>query len=339
LEVRPLGFLWDTADPFLFCAYHKDSFPNGKLDGTIEQHHLRGRNIGSDFQVKDGFRMYHAERAPGFPRHPHRGFETITIIREGKVDHHDSLGAQARFGGGGSDTQWVTTGNGIQHSEMFPLIHSDKGNPMTLFQIWLNLDSKHKFAKPYFTMLWSEKNPVVKSEDGKVNITVIADEAQKIAKAQASPPDSWASQEGSDVGIFLIDMEKDGSWTLPAAQSKETQRKLFYYAGDQITINGKGVKSMNGIKVDSSEDLTLKNGPNEEARILVLQGRPIKEPVAQHGPFVLNTQQELQQAFTDYRRTQFGGWPWERDDEFLPTDHPRFARHPDGRTEYPDQSE
>merc|ERR1711991_695791 len=188
---------------------------------------LRGRNIGQDFTVKDGFRMYHGDTGiSGFPQHPHRGFETITIVTEGVVDHHDSMSAKARFGGGGSDTQWVTTGSGIQHSEMFPLVNEDKGNPMTLFQIWLNLDSKHKFCDPYFTMLWSESNPVIR-ENG-AEITVIADSTGHLgAKTQSAPPDSWASQPGSDVAVAMIDLQPGAQWTLPAAL-KGTNRNVFF---------------------------------------------------------------------------------------------------------------
>ena len=132
LSKSKLGPIWDTPNPFLFCAYHRDLFPKGEENMGPNPSFLRGRNIGSDFVVKDGFRMYHGDRVSGFPKHPHRGFETITIITEGVCDHHDSMGAAARFGGGGSDTQWVTTGSGIQHSEMFPLIHKEKGNLLRL---------------------------------------------------------------------------------------------------------------------------------------------------------------------------------------------------------------
>ncbi len=81
--------------------------------------------------------MYHGDVVPGFPQHPHRGFETVSVVRQGYIDHSDSLGATARYGGG--DVQWLTTGSGVQHAEMFPLIHEHEGNTMELFQIWLNL--------------------------------------------------------------------------------------------------------------------------------------------------------------------------------------------------------
>ena len=94
--------------------------------------------------------MYHGDVVPGFPQHPHRGFETVTFVREGFIDHSDSLGATARFGRG--DVQWLTAGAGIVHSEMFPLLKPDAGNRLELFQIWVNLPAKSKFAKRGFSI-------------------------------------------------------------------------------------------------------------------------------------------------------------------------------------------
>jgi redox-sensitive bicupin YhaK (pirin superfamily) len=152
LSVTPLGFPWATADPFLFCVHHDDAYPPGNEQmGPAAP--LAGRDIGQDFAGKDGWRMYHGDTVPGFPSHPHRGFETVTIVRRGLIDHSDSLGAAARFGSG--DVQWLTAGRGIVHAEMFPLLDRSGPNPLELFQIWLNLPAKSKMAEPHFTMLWS----------------------------------------------------------------------------------------------------------------------------------------------------------------------------------------
>lgn len=275
---------------------------------------------------------------PGFPAHPHRGFETITIITEGTVDHSDSLGAQGRFGGG-SDTQWVTTGAGLQHAEMFPLVNSgDKGNPMELFQIWMNLPAKHKMCKPHFSMLWTEKNPVITGDGFK--IAVIADEAKALTThAQSPPPESWASEPGSDVCIALIYLEPNGAWTLPACTSSQTKRNIYLFQGDGVRIGQESplLANLHGAELEPTHTVTLSNTGTTQARLLLLQGRPIGEPVAQQGPFVLNTAQELAQAFSDYRRTQFGGWPWKTADPVCPRATKRFARHPDGREEFPDE--
>ncbi|MBU6503016.1 MAG: pirin family protein, partial [Burkholderiales bacterium] len=149
VQIKPLGFPWSTVDPFLFCAYHDDAYPraNGQMGPAAS---LAGRDIGQDFSRKDGWSMYHGSTVPGFPPHPHRGFETVTIVRRGLIDHSDSLGATARFGQG--DVQWLTAGAGVVHSEMFPLLAQDQPNPLELFQIWLNLPAASKMADPHFTM-------------------------------------------------------------------------------------------------------------------------------------------------------------------------------------------
>ena len=162
LAVTPLGFPWETADPFLFCVHHDDAYPGGN-ERMGPDASLAGRNIGQDFEGKDGWRMYHGDVVPGFPRHPHRGFETVTIVRQGCIDHADSLGATARFGRG--DVQWLTAGQGIVHSEMFPLRDRAAPNPVELFQIWLNLPGADKFAPPHFTMLWRDAVPTHASRD------------------------------------------------------------------------------------------------------------------------------------------------------------------------------
>ena len=158
IETFPLGNQWPMRDPFLFCAHHRDAYPAG--DGALAPAaSLAGRPLGQDFGDIDGWNMYHGTTVPGFPPHPHRGFETITYVRQGLVDHADSLGAAARFGRG--DVQWLTTGAGIVHSELFPLLDDSGPNPLELFQIWLNLPRSSKLVDPYFTMIWDGQVPRV----------------------------------------------------------------------------------------------------------------------------------------------------------------------------------
>src|SRR5512147_3141678 len=174
IEVAPLGFQWATIDPFLFCVHHVDHYPAGN-DAMGPDASLAGRDIGMDFAGIDGWRMYHGATVPGFPQHPHRGFETVTIVRRGLIDHSDSLGATARFGRG--DAQWLTAGKGIVHAEMFPLLDKSGPNPVELFQIWLNLPAADKLAEPHFTMLWDKNilRHVHRDAQGKeTEITVIA---------------------------------------------------------------------------------------------------------------------------------------------------------------------
>ncbi len=226
LRVAPLGFPWVTADPFLFCAYHDDAYPrgNGQFGPATP---LTGRDIGQDFSRRDGWSMYHGESVPGFPAHPHRGFETVTIVRRGLIDHADSLGAAARFGGG--DVQWLTAGSGIVHSEMFPLLETGAPNPLELFQIWLNLPAGSKMASPYFSMFWADQVPRLALGDpasGRTEIAVIAGRLEGAATPLPAPPDSWAARPDADVAIWTIRMEPGARWTLPAASGSGTRRHL-----------------------------------------------------------------------------------------------------------------
>lgn len=325
-----LGFQWPTAEPFLFCVHHNDYYPKGTPDLGPEVKHLRNRNIGEDFQPLNGFRMYHGDVVPGFPVHPHRGFETVTIVRRGFVDHADSMGAAGRYGNG--DVQWMTAGQGVQHSEMFPLLNQNGENPMELFQIWLNLPRAHKMADPHFTMFWSEKIPQLSLDNGRVQLTLIAGQFNEVT-ALAPPPQSWASQKNSDVAIWLIKIKKHGQIQLPAA-SKEASRMVYFYEGKKLQIDYETIGEQTGAEIAADQTLTL-IAPETDAEVLILQARSIGEPVVQHGPFVMNSKEEILQTFRDYEKTQFGGWPWPRADMVHGDKPERFARYPDGHVEKP----
>ena len=331
VRAEPLSFPWQTVDPFLFCVYHDDAYPRGNAVMGPDAS-LAGRQMGQDFAGKDGWRMYHGMTVPGFPAHPHRGFETVTIVRRGLIDHSDSLGATARFGGG--DVQWLTAGEGIVHSEMFPLIDSANPNPLELFQIWLNLPAKNKMVPPHFTMLWSEQMPRQQVRDASgaaTDVVCIAGRVEGLSP-MSPPPDSWASQDDADVAIWTLRMDVNARWTLPSATDATTRRMLYFFKGSHVTINGRRIDGPAAIELRASVAVELANG-DTEAEMLILQGRPIAEPVAQYGPFVMNTQAEIQQAFADYRRTQFGGWPWPDDAPVHAREMGRFARHADGTIE------
>ncbi len=334
IRTDPLGFRWNTIDPFLFCVHHDDRYPRG--NGAFgPDASLAGRDIGQDFAGKDGWRMYHGSTVPGFPAHPHRGFETVTIVREGLIDHSDSLGASARFGGG--DVQWLTAGRGIVHAEMFPLLRQDGVNRLELFQIWLNLPASHKMADPHFKMFWSEQVPRHDTTDAAGAVTTVTCIAGQLRGAEgqaapAPPPDSWASQPGSDVAIWTIAMAPGARWTLPAATGADTQRCLYFFEGSSLAIADQKLTAHAGVHLRCNRDVELVNGA-KGAQMLVLQGRPIAEPVAQYGPFVMNTQAEIHQAFADYQRTRFGRWPWPDEAPVHGKEPRRFASHPDGRSE------
>jgi hypothetical protein len=293
---------------------------------------LAGRALGQDFELRDGWRMYHGDVVPGFPRHPHRGFETVTIGRSGFIDHSDSLGATARFGRG--DVQWMTAGRGIVHAEMFPLVHRDQGNRTELLQIWLNLPRPDKLADPYFTMMWREQIPVRELRDQEGRATEVTAVVGGIDGASPPPPPShsWAARPEAEVAIWLIAMEPGARWTVPAA-GPGSQRSLYFFRGGDIDIGGRGLTRPSRVELRPGE-APIANGaaPSE---LLLLQGRPLDEPVAQYGPFVMNHPDEIRQAIADYQRTGFGAWPWPSDGPVHPRDRGRFAIHADGRLDDP----
>lgn len=331
-SIEPLGFPWETQDPFLFCAYHNDNFPSGNGKLGVNSNDLKGRHIGSDFVIKDGWRMYHGQTIPGFPYHPHRGFETITINKQGAVDHTDSLGAAGRFMAG--DVQWMTAGKGVQHSEMFPLINDNKPNPLEIFQVWLNLPKANKFVAPHFKMLWKEEIPVIveKGANGKsVFVDLIAGTIND-QQAPSPTPDSWAANADNSVRVLTVKLEGQTEWKL-SATSVEANRSVYFYSGDFLTIEGKRIDKDHYLKLKSDADIILKNSSDTDAFLLILEGKPIGEPVAQYGPFVMNTQQEIQEAISEYQKTQFGGWPWGEREMVHPANKGRFALHADGKEE------
>jgi redox-sensitive bicupin YhaK (pirin superfamily) len=330
-DIRPLGFPWTTVDPFLFCVHHDDAYPAGNdLLGPAAS--LEGRNLGEDFAGKDGWRMYHGRTVPGFPQHPHRGFETVTIVRRGHIDHSDSLGATARFGSG--DVQWLTAGGGIVHAEMFPLLEAGKPNPVELFQIWLNLPKADKMAEPYFAMLWDKDVPRCDFADGPGKSTQVTLYAGPLhgKRPPPPPPRSWAARADADVAIWSIRMDPGARWTLPAAAHASTGRSLYFFGGGALLVDGHAQREHAAITLRADVEVPLES-TDGACEILLLQGRPIGEPVVQYGPFVMNSREEISQAAYDYQRTHFGGWPWPSDDPVHPRAAGRFARHADGRVE------
>jgi quercetin 2,3-dioxygenase len=329
--VYPLGFPWKTQDPFLFCVYHEDHYPAGN-DRLGPQASLTGRSIGQDFGPnKAGWRMYHGRNVPGFPAHPHFGFETVTVVTKGVVDHSDSLGAAGRFGFG--DVQWMTAGKGVQHCEMFPLLHKDQENPLELFQIWLNLPAKSKKASPYFSMLWDDTIPEYVHADAsgkKTSVKIIAG-AIDSTKAPLPAPDSWAADPANEVAIWTIRMDAGATWKLPASKT-DVNRSLFFYKGDELTVGTSAFDGPQAIELNSREEILLTAG-SSDTFLMLLQGKPINEPVVQHGPFVANQSAEIQEVMREFGRTQFGGWPWPSFEHVHARERGRFALYPDGREE------
>ncbi len=314
-------------DPYIFGAYHYDKYPKGNGNLGPDAELLKGRNIGSDFDNNQEWRMYHGETIPGFPHHPHRGFEIVTIVPEGYADHFDSKGSKGRYGEG--DVQLMSAGSGVLHGEMFPLVHDDKENPLRLFQIWMNLPAKSKLTEPDYKMLWRENIPqtTIQQENGNVHLKVILGEYYGI-KSIEPLKNSWATDPNNHVGIALVELEPNTSFTLEAVSSTMS-RYVFYYEGnDSISLEENKLDAGYLADLQGGERIVIKNG-SEHAKFIILEGEPINEPVVAYGPFVMNTEQEIKDAFKEYRLTEFGGWPWgEKETDLVhPKDAGRFASY------------
>lgn len=321
----------ETQNPFVATMYHLDNFPrgNGKLGPNVR------KNLGmnGDYDLKADWRMYYGKEVPGFPAHPHRGFETVTVVVRGTVDHTDGLGSKGRYANG--DVQWMTAGKGLQHAEMFPLINTTERNPLELFQIWLSLDSKHRMVEPAYKMLWSEDIPVI--DDGGVKVTLIAGELGD-KKAPAPTKDSWASEEKNHVSIQLIEINPGASYEVPSRYST-MNRSLYFYEGDMLKIDDVTFTNSSYAFVTADDITTLKNEGSQTAKVLLLEAEPINEEIVPYGPFVMSSMEEVRQAYRDYEETQFGGWPFNSFEVYHGIDKGRFAEYPDGRVEYPGKGE
>jgi redox-sensitive bicupin YhaK (pirin superfamily) len=177
-------------------------------------------------------------------------------------------------------------------------------------------------------MLWADTVPVYEA-DG-VKIDIIAGELEG-HKAPAPAPDSWAADPANEVAIWTIKLSAGQTWTLPAA-SAGLNRSLYFYQGATVEADGQEIPAQKILDLHSDQPTTLTAGA-EDAYFLFLQGKPINEPVVQHGPFVANDREGIIQIMQEYQATEFGGWPWPRPDQVHERSRGRFARHVDGRVE------
>src|SRR5262249_48962038 len=197
-------------------------------------------------------------------------------------------------------------------------------------QIWLNLPKSDKFVEPHFGMLWDQAVPRVTFRDAEGRATEVILTAGHIGDvhAPAPPPKSWAARPDTDVAIWTIRMEPHARFTLPITQ-RTSNRALYFFAGHKLHIGEHAIARNSRVLARPEVEVTLQNG-TDEGQLLLLQGRPIGEQVVQYGPFVMNSRTDIQQAFDDYHRTGFGGWPWASDAPVLPRSIGRYAKHADG---------
>lgn len=234
----------------------------------------------------------------GFPNHPHRGFETVTYLIEGKFEHEDSHGHAGTISAG--DIQWMTAGSGVIHSEMPEKEFSRNGGRLHGFQLWVNLPKSNKMMEPRYQDIPSSKIPTVTTKDGKITVKIIAGESLG-AKAVINTI--------TPVMYLHFKLKPDARITQPVP--KEYNAFAYVFRGEGLfgQRNNKIVERGNLVVFDNDgKDVYIQStsASKEPFELLLIGGVPLREPIARYGPFVMNTQQEIVQAIEDYRNGRLG---------------------------------
>ncbi|WP_296946936.1 pirin family protein [uncultured Massilia sp.] len=226
-----------------------------------------------------------------FGPHPHRGFETVTFILAGQLAHRDSAGHESVIGPGG--VQWMTAGSGIEHAEVSPRAFMDTGGPLEILQLWVNLPPALKMTAPRYTGLQGDAIPVVECDEGRVRLNLVSG--------------SFGGSTGpfaSLTGVFMstVEMRTGGRLRLDGL----LQRNVFLYVvSGGVRVEPDVVDAMHLAEFDLEGD-TLEIEAARDSVILLGHAEPIREPVVAHGPFVMNTREEIAQAIADYQAGRFG---------------------------------
>lgn len=227
-----------------------------------------------------------------FGPHPHRGFETVTFILEGELMHRDSGGHESVIRAGG--VQWMTAGSGLVHAELSPEAFKRIGGPLEILQLWVNLPSRLKMTTPRYQGLQADQIPSIAAANGKARVSLISGE--------------WGGVRGpveSITGNFMTTIDAEAGARLDFYKLEKRSVFLYVVSGD-VRINGRDVAQYNLVELDrEGGELTIE--AVTPARLLFGHGEAINEPVVAHGPFVMNTVDEIRQAIVDYQAGKFGG--------------------------------
>ncbi len=254
-----------------------------------------GLSVADPFLLVDemGPIDYPPGEAVGAPDHPHRGFETVTYVLEGEMEHEDSAGHRGKLAAG--DVQWMTAGAGIVHSEMPSSRILQEGGRVHGFQIWVNLPAKLKMTRPRYQEIPAARIPRAQTEDGKARVRLVAGEALGASAIIATHTpivyQDWSLDAGADVTIAL-----PGSLNAMA----------YVFAGRAQLGDGEAIASDGQLAIFGAGDRVRLRGVDGGGRLLLLAGQPLNEPVARYGPFVMNTEQEIRQAMIDFRSGKMG---------------------------------
>lgn len=228
----------------------------------------------------------------GVGQHPHRGFETVTFAFEGAVEHHDNMGNHGIVYPG--DVQWMTAASGILHKEYHEKAFSKKGGVLQMIQLWVNLPKKDKTADPRYQAITKEEMGKFPLPESRGTVTIVAG-AYNGVKGPA--------KTFTPMNIYIIELEENGTISLNEPDHFNTGMLILSGA---ITVNGDGCKTKDFVLFKNEEGLITISAGNAKAKIFVLSGEPINEPIAAGGPFVMNTREELRQANEDFNNGKFG---------------------------------
>jgi redox-sensitive bicupin YhaK (pirin superfamily) len=233
-----------------------------------------------------------SEKPKGVGVHPHRGFETVTIAYHGKVAHHDSAGNSGVIGEG--DVQWMTAGSGILHKEYHEKEFSKKGGLFQMVQLWVNLPKKHKMTEPKYQAIENRDMTRVLLEDGKSFVELVAGEY----KGKKGPAFTF-----SPANMFNARLQKGA--TADFSFKKDYNTGILIIEGE-VKINDSGIAPVDHFVLFRHDGTDFKVEAMQDSIVLVLSGEPIDEPVASYGPFVMNTDEEIREAYNDYYNGKFG---------------------------------
>jgi len=232
------------------------------------------------------------ERPRGVGEHPHRGFETVTIVYSGEVEHRDSTGAGGRIGPG--DVQWMTAGSGILHDEFHSDAFTRRGGTLEMVQLWVNLPAAHKMTAPAYQTLLDADIPAVDLPNGAGQLRVIAGEFED----HRGP-----ARTHTPMQVWDLRLTRNGRTRLDLPDGWNT---LLVVLHGTIEVNGSEIARQGQLAVLDQAGEGVFVEANGEATVLVLSGRPIDEPLVGHGPFVMNTAEEIHQAIRDFSSGRFG---------------------------------
>jgi len=238
---------------------------------------------------------YAPGKAVGAPDHPHRGFETVTYLLDGEFEHEDSAGNRGKLAAG--DIQWMTAGRGVVHSEMPSARVREQGGRVHGFQIWVNLPARDKMTAPRYQDVTAAKLPVAATPDGKATVKVIAGSALGV---------DAAVETRTPIEYFDVTLQPGGRVVLPAPASFNAA--VYVFDGAARVGANHDVESGGFVLLGEGDSVEVANAADAKApaRLLVLGGEPLNEPVARYGPFVMNTEAEIHQAIRDFQSGNFG---------------------------------